>query len=159
MKKSMLYELVNANIRDEFDLTQVAEIIFKSIAFTYPEASNVGVFSSFYCFDLPQLSVEEKNSRARRLGRLLASKMPALAELAMRTYESAGCAKSNQLFREIKGKKRMRYCLDALRDAPINLPHGRDKPKFSRHSSLFAENGQTYRVLRAFFDLSTVLNA
>lgn len=115
MKKTMLYELVNAKIRDKFDLTQVAKIIWKSIAFTYPEATNVGVFSSFYCFDLPQLSVEEKNSRARRLGRLLAGKMPALAELAMRTYESAGYAKSNQLFRAVKGKKRMRHCRGLLK--------------------------------------------
>ena len=116
----MLYELVNAGIRDEFDLTQVAGIIFKSIASKYSEASNVGVFSRFYCFDLPQLSVEEKNSRARRLGRLLASEMPALAELAMRTYQSGERVKSNQLFRVVKGNKRLRYCQDMLNPSPFD---------------------------------------
>ncbi|MEE4693548.1 hypothetical protein V2K52_23555 [Pseudomonas alliivorans] len=42
------------------------------------------------------------------------------------------------------------YDRDSIRDAPINLPHGRGEWKFPRHSSLFAESGPTYRVLRAF---------
>lgn len=115
MKNTMLYELVNAKIRDVFDLTAVEEIILKSIAFTYPEANNIRIFSSFYCFDLPQLSDDERNCRARRLGRLLASEMPTFVQLAMRTYESGKDAKSNQLFRVVKGEKRLRHCRGLLK--------------------------------------------
>lgn len=114
MKKTMLYELVNAKVRDAFDLTAVENIIWESIALTYPEATDVGVFASFYCFDTPKFSDDEKNRLARRLGRLLANKMPALTELAMRSYESGKQAKSNQLFRAVKGKKRLEYCRDML---------------------------------------------
>lgn len=114
MKKTMLYELVNAKVRDSFDLTTVEDIIRESIAFTYPEATNVSVFASFYCFASPEFSDKEKNRRARSLGRMLARKMPELTRLAIRTYESQKHAKSNQLFKVVKGKKRLKDCLGLL---------------------------------------------
>lgn len=108
------YELVNVKVRDAFDLTTVEEVIWESIALTHPDASNVRVFASFYCCDTPKLSCEETNRRARSLGRLLANKMPTLAQVAMRSYESGNRGKSNQLFRAVKGKKRLEYCLSIL---------------------------------------------
>lgn len=114
MKKTMLYELVNAKVRDAFDLTTVEDIIRQSIAFTYPEATNVSVFASFYGFTSPEFSDKEKNRRARSLGRMLAREMPKLTRLAMRTYESPKHAKSNQLFKVVKGKKRLESCLGLL---------------------------------------------
>lgn len=114
MKRTMLYELVNAKVRDAFDLTTVGGVIRKSIAFTYPEATDVSVFASFYCFASPEFSDKEKNRRARRLGRMLAREMPELTRLAMRTYESQKHAKSNQLFKVVKGKKRLEDCLGLL---------------------------------------------
>ncbi len=114
MKKTMLYELVDAKVRDVFDLTTVKGIILESIAVTYPEATNVSVFASFYCFGHLEFTAKEKNRRARRLGRMLANKMPKLTQLAMRSYESEKHAKSNQLFRAVKGKKRLVYCRSML---------------------------------------------
>ena len=110
----MIYDLVDTKMRDSIDLTSVQDVIFESIACAYPEATDVMVFDSFYCFKPPAFSDVERNRRVRCLGRILAREMPALTRLAMRSYSSGKHAKSNQLFKAVKGKKRWGYCLELL---------------------------------------------
>jgi hypothetical protein len=114
MNGFMIYELVNTKMRDSFDLTSVQDVILDAIICTYPEATDVMVFASFYCFKPPVFSNEERNRRVRCLGRILAREMPALTRLAMRSYDSGKHARSNQLFKAVKGKKRLCYCLELL---------------------------------------------
>lgn len=114
MNGFMIYELVDTKMRDSFDLTSVQDVISEVIACAYPEATDVRVFDSFYCFKPPALSDAERNRRVRYLGRMLAREMPALTRLAMHSYSSGKHAKSNQLFKAVKGKKRWSYCLEML---------------------------------------------
>ena len=110
----MIYELVDTKMRDSFDLTSVQDVIFESIACAYPEATDIRVFDSFYSFKSAILSGEERNKRVRCLGRMLAREMLELTKLAMRCYKSGKHARSNQLFKAVKGKKRLGYCLELL---------------------------------------------
>ena len=114
MNGFMLYELVDTKMRDSFDLTSVENVILEAIAYTYPEATDIRVFDSFYSFKSTVLSDEERNKRVRCLGRMLAREMLALTKLAMRSYKSGKHARSNQLFKMVKGKKRLGYCLELL---------------------------------------------
>ena len=114
MNGFMIYELVDTKMRDSFDLTSVQDVIFESIACAYPEATDVMVFDSFYCFKPPVLSDRARNIRVRCVGRILAREMPALVQTSMRTYHSGKHAKSNQLFNKVKGKKRLGHCLGLL---------------------------------------------
>lgn len=119
MKDVMIYELVNTKIRDALDLTSVENLIWESIAFTYPEATNIVVFDSFYSFTIPVLLRGDKIKKAQHLGRVIAKKMPALAQLAMRSYESKNHAKSNQLFKAVKGARRLEYCRTKLEESGV----------------------------------------
>ena len=74
MSGFVLYELVNTKVRDSFDLICVESVILETIAHVYPEATDITVFDSFYCFRAPGLSVTEHNRRVRGLGRMLAKK-------------------------------------------------------------------------------------
>lgn len=112
----MIYELVDTRMRDSFDLTSVQDVIFGAIGYTYPEATDVMVFASFYCFKPPLFSSGERNRRVRCLGRMLAREMPKLTRVAMRSYNSGKHARSNQLFKAVKGKKRLSYCKELLED-------------------------------------------
>lgn len=117
MKTVMIYELVNTKMRDTFDLMSVEELIWESIAFTYPDATNIAVCNSFYSFTVPALPRSEKIKKAQHLGRVIAKKMPALAQLATRSYESKDHAKSNQLFKAVKGARRLDYCRTKLEES------------------------------------------
>lgn len=119
MKDLMIYELVNTKVRDALDLTLVEGLIWESIAFTYPDATNIIVFDSFYSFTVPVSLKGERTKKAQNLGRLMAKKMPALVQLAMRSYESKGHAKSNQLFKSVKGAKRLNYCRARLEESGL----------------------------------------
>lgn len=104
-----MYELANAKIRDEMDLSIIDDIIVDAVAGVYPEATNVRVFKSFYCFRLP-VSVDGKYRRAPYLGIILARETREFTQRAMRSYESEGHSRSNQLFKKVLGKKRQAYC-------------------------------------------------
>ena len=114
MNGFMIYELVDTKMRDSFDLNSVQKFILEAIAAVYSEATHIRVFDSFYSFKPPVLSDAERNRRVRSLGRMLARNMPALTRLAMRSYDSGKNARSNQLFKAVKGKKRLSYCLELL---------------------------------------------
>ncbi|WKL52128.1 hypothetical protein Q1W70_22165 [Pseudomonas kielensis] len=114
MNGFMIYELVDTKMRDSFDLNSVQKFILEAIAAVYSEATHIRVFDSFYSFKPPVLSDAERNRRVRSLGRMLARNMPALTRLAMRSYDSGKHARSNQLFKAVKGKKRLSYCLELL---------------------------------------------
>lgn len=114
MNGFVLYELVDTKMRDSYDLTSVKNVIFRAIADVYPEVAGIRVFDSFYCFKPPVLSDRARNIRVRCVGRILAREMPALVQTSMRTYHSGKHAKSNQLFKKVKGKKRLGHCLGLL---------------------------------------------
>lgn len=115
MNGFMLYELVDTKARDAFDLTSVKSVIFGAISDVFPEVTDIRVFDSFYCFKSPVLSDTERNRRVRCLGRILAREMPALTRRAMRSYHSEKHATSNQLFKAVKGKKRLGCCFELLK--------------------------------------------
>ena len=104
------YELVNSLAREEVDLVRQERSIVLSICHAFPEATGIVVFRTFYAFCLPSDDAEDCSARLRHLGRSLANKMPGLCQEAMRHYESKDHADSNQLFRRVKGKKRLAIC-------------------------------------------------
>lgn len=104
------YELVNSLAREEVDLVRQEKRISLSIGYAFPEATGISVFRTFYAFCLPSDEAEDCSARLRHLGRSLAKKMPGLCQEAMKHYESEGHADSNQLFRRVKGKKRLEIC-------------------------------------------------
>lgn len=110
------YELVNSLAREEVDLIRQERIIVLSIGHAFPEATGIAVFRKFYAFCLPSDEAECCSARLQHLGRSLAKKMPGLCQEAMKHYESEGHADSNQLFRRVKGKKRLAFCREQYKD-------------------------------------------
>ena len=72
MNGFVLYEVVDAKERDQFDLTSVKSVIFGAIADVFPEVTDIMVLDGFYCFKSPALSDTERNRRMRCLVRMLA---------------------------------------------------------------------------------------
>ncbi|MBA6125299.1 hypothetical protein IYR97_01265 [Pseudomonas fulva] len=110
------YELVDKLAREEVNLIEQEVAITRCVAHAFPEAKEIAVFGSFYGFSLPAGAAIDRSARLRRLGRSLAEKMPALCRLAMRRYESKDHPTSNQLFRRVKGKKRLASCREQYND-------------------------------------------
>lgn len=119
MKDFRFYELVNAKMRGTIDLRVGRHSINKSFAIACPEAVDVMVFRTFYCFRAPVSSVEESVKCARRLGRVLARETREFTQKAMLSYDSEKHPRSNQLFKAVKGKKRLEYCLRLLEEALV----------------------------------------
>lgn len=114
MSDILLYQLVDAQARDEVDLRFVSRRLTRCIAHVFMEAEQIRVFESFYCFSLPSTSAYGQQARLQKLGRLIAANMPALYQEAMRHYTSSGHPPSHQLFKRVTGKKRLRKLMDEL---------------------------------------------
>jgi hypothetical protein len=119
MQDLAIYELVDAKMRDTIDLTTMRCSILAAFAQAYPEATDVTVYWDFYCYRHPVSSVEERIGHARYLGKVLARATYKLTQQAMRSYESEGHPRSNQLFTAVKGKKRREYCLGVIGQVPV----------------------------------------
>ncbi len=119
MQNLMIYELVNAEMREAIDLTVKRDVIAESIFRVFPEAFGVMVFHSFYSYRLPFFAVKERHGRVKVLGRILARATAVVTQPAMRSYESKNHARSNQLFKAVKGVKRLEYCLATLKGAGL----------------------------------------
>lgn len=119
MQDLAIYELVNAKVRDVIDLTIMQESIVASFAQAYPEATDMKVYRDFYYYRHPVSSIEERIGRARYLGKIVAKATRELTQRAMRSYESEGHPRSNQLFKAVRGKKRLEYCLGVIGQASI----------------------------------------
>lgn len=109
-----IYELVDAEMRDAIDLTTMHDIFMESFAQAYPESTGIEVFRSFYCYRHPVSSVRERIGRTRYLGKVVARATREFTQRAMRSYGSVGHPRSNQLFKAVRGKKRLEYCLGIL---------------------------------------------
>ncbi|RMQ89552.1 MULTISPECIES: hypothetical protein [Pseudomonas] len=114
MPNLAIYELVDAKMRDVIDLTIMQDIFMESFAQAYPESTGIKVFRSFYCYRHPVSSVRERIGRTRYLGKVVAKATREFTQRAMRSYESVGHPRSNQLFRAVRGKKRLEYCLRVI---------------------------------------------
>lgn len=114
MKNLAIYELVDAEMRGTIDLTTMQDSILESFAQAYPEATDIKVYRSFYCYRHPVSSVEKKIGRTRYLGKVVARSTRELTQRAMRSYDSVGHPRSNQLFKAVRGKKRLEHCLGVL---------------------------------------------
>ena len=119
MQDLAIYELVDAKMRGTIDLTTMQESIVASFAQAYPEATDMKVYRDFYYYRHPVSSIEERIGRARYLGKVLARATCKLTQQAMRSYESEGHPRSNQLFKKVKGKKRRDYCLGVIGQVPV----------------------------------------
>ena len=119
MQNLVIYELVNAKMRDAIDLTTMQDIFMESFAQAYPESIGIKVFRDFYCYRHPVSSARERIGRTRHLGKVVARASRELTQRAMRSYESVGHSNSNQLFKAVRGKKRLEYCLGVLGQVPV----------------------------------------
>lgn len=117
MDIEFFYELVDKQAREEVNLMEQKGNIARCVAHAFPEATKIAVFGNFYGFSLPAGAVFDCSSRLRQLGRLLAARMPALCGLAMCRYEPKDHPPSNQLFRRVKGKKRLLSYREQYADA------------------------------------------
>ncbi|WP_448091620.1 hypothetical protein [Pseudomonas lini] len=117
MKGFMIYELVDAKMRGTIDLRVGIDNFTKSFAIGYPEAFDILVSKTFYCYRTSVSSHGERVGRARRLGRVVTRETREFTQNAMRSYDSAWHPRSNQLFKAVKGKKRLKYCLRLLEEA------------------------------------------
>lgn len=106
----LFYELVSTSARKEVDLRIQELNIIQCAAYAFPESIEIVVFKGFYAISLPPDVRNDRSARLRRLGRTLASKMPVLCQEAMRHYGSKDGAASSQLFRRVRGKKRLDVC-------------------------------------------------
>lgn len=114
MQDLAIYELVDAKMRGTIDLTTMKDSILESISQAYPEATDLVVCRDFYYYRHPVSSIKERIGRARYLGKVVARATRELTQRAMRSYESVGHPRSNQLFKAMRGKKRLEYCLGVL---------------------------------------------
>lgn len=114
MQDLAIYELVDAKMRSTIDLTTMQDSILESFAQAYPEARDTKVYWDFYYYRHPATSIKERIGRARYLGKVVARATRELTQRAMRSYESVGHPRSNQLFKAVRGKKRLEYCLGVL---------------------------------------------
>jgi hypothetical protein len=112
MDIEFFYEFVDTLAREEVNLIEQEVTITRCVAHAFPEAKEIAVFRSFYGFSLPSDAAFDRSARLRQLGRSLAERMPALCRLAMRHYDSKEHPPSNQLFRRVKGKKRLALCCE-----------------------------------------------
>lgn len=119
MQNLAIYELVDVEMRGTIDLTTMHESFSEAFAQGYPEATNVRVYRDFFCYVHPLSSGKERNGRARHLGKVLARATRELTQRAMRSYESVGHPRSNQLFKAVTGKKRLEYCLGVIDQVPV----------------------------------------
>jgi hypothetical protein len=119
MQNLVIYELVNSKMRDMIDLTTIQDIFMESFAQAYPEATDMKVYLDFYYYRHPVSSSEERIGRARYLGIVVAKATRELTQRAMRSYESEGHPRSNQLFKAVRGKKRLEYCLRVIGQVPV----------------------------------------
>lgn len=119
MQNLAIYELVNAKMRDVIDLTTMEESIVASFAQAYPEATDIKVCWDFYYYRHPVSSIEERIGRARYLGKVVARATREFTQRAMRSYVSVGHPRSNQLFKAVRGKKRLEYCLGVIVQVPV----------------------------------------
>jgi hypothetical protein len=119
MHNLAIYELVDAKMRDTINLTAMQHSIEGAFAQVYPEASDIKVYRDFYCYRHPVSLIEERVVRARCLGKVIARATREFTQRAMRSYESEGHPRSNQLFKAVKGKKRLRYCLRLLEEISV----------------------------------------
>ena len=109
-----IYELVDAKKRDTIDLTTMQDSILGAFIQAYPEATDMKVYRDFYYYRHPVSSIEERIGRARYLGKIVARATREFTQRAMRSYGSVGHPRSNQLFKAVRGKKRLEYCLGIL---------------------------------------------
>ena len=114
-----IYELVDAEMRSTIDLTTILDSIEGAFAQAYPEATDMKVYRDFYYYRHPVSSIEERIGRARYLGKVVAKATRELTQRAMRSYESEGHPRSNQLFKAVRGKKRLEYCLRVIGQVPV----------------------------------------
>lgn len=119
MHNLAIYELVDAKVRDTINLTAMQHSIEAVFAQVYPEASDIKVYRDFYCYRHPVSLIEERVVRARCLGKVIARATREITQRAMRSYESEGHQRSNQLFKAVKGKTRLRYCLRLLEEISV----------------------------------------
>lgn len=117
MKGFMIYELVDAKKRGTIDLRVGIDDFTKSFVIGYPEAFDIFVSKTLYCYWTPVSSHGERVGRARRLGRVVARETCEFIQKAMRSYDSEWHSRSNQLFKAVKGKKRLACCLRLLENA------------------------------------------
>lgn len=114
-----IYELVDAKMRGTIDLTTMQDSIEGAFAQVYPEARDIKVYWDFYCYRHPASSIEERIGRARCLGKVVARMTREFTQRAMRSYESVGHPRSNQLFKVVRGKERLEYWLGVLGQMPV----------------------------------------